>query len=201
MENTKTTEDVFSLGARLGRKQALGLVANRCNTAAIECLIDTREKKLLPAVESTWEAYCHKRIGISRSTAERLIQQYKEQGPNLARLNSYVSIKPSEYRMFTGSVTDEGLVYNGEVIPMEAENASRLSQAVDAIRSQHAPEPVLADPAQQAFTKAKRALGTVLGEFSRLSNMNLDDDSRLRLAIELEAARDFLDSLCKSTGL
>src|SRR5580704_12129839 len=127
MEQTKTTEALLDLGARMGRKQAFHLIARRCTAAQIECLIDAKENKLYLAVESTWDAYCQKRIGISRSTAERLIQQYKEQGPNLARLNSYVRIKPSEYRMFAEAVTDEGLACNGEVIPMEADNTAKLA--------------------------------------------------------------------------
>src|SRR5208283_5213924 len=113
MEQTKTTEDVFDLGTQLGRKQAFGLIASRCSAAEIECLIEARESKLYLTVESTWEAYCQNRVGISRSTAERLIRQYQQQGPNLARLNSFTRIKPAEYRLFAAAVTDEGLAYNG----------------------------------------------------------------------------------------
>lgn len=201
MEQTKTTENVFDLGTRLGRKQAFGLIAKRCTAAEIECLIEVYEDKLYLAVEPTWEAYCQNRVGISRSTAERLMNQYKEQGPDLARLNSFTRIKPSEYRLFAEAVTGDGLVYNGEVIPMEIENASKLAQAVDAIRSEFAPEPVPADPAEQSFTKAEKALQTALAEFSRLNTMLLDDEARLRLALALEAGRNDLENLRMSTGL
>lgn len=201
MEQTKTTEDVFDLGTQLGRKQAFGLIAKRCTAAEIECLIEARENKLYLAVEPTWEAYCHNRVGISRSTAERLIHQYKEQGPDLARLSSFTRIKPSEYRLFAAAVTGEGLLYNGEVIPIELENAPQLAQAVDAIRSEFAPEAVPADPAERAFAKAGKSLEAAIAEFSRLHTMNLDDEGRLRLAIALETGRDTLENLRISTGL
>ena len=201
MQQTRTTEDVFDLGARLGRKQAFGLIAKRCSAAEIECLIEARENKLYLAVEPTWEAYCQNRLGISRSTAERLIRQYQEQGPGLARLNSFTRIKPAEYRLFTAAVTDEGLSFNGEIIPLELENAPQLARAVEAIRSTSAPETAPLDPAEQAFAKAGKALETAIAEFSRLHTMNLDDENRLRLAIALETARDHLDNLRLSTGL
>ena len=201
MEQTKTTEDVFDLGTRLGRKQAFGLIAKRCSAAEIECLIEARDSKLYLAVEPTWEAYCQNRAGISRSTAERLIRQYKEQGPNLARLNNFTRIKPAEYRLFAAAVTDDGLAYNGEIIPLELENAPQLARAVEAIRSASAPQPVPLDPAEQAFAKAGKALETAIAEFSRLHSMNLDDESRLRLAIALEAGRNHLDNLRISTCL
>ena len=189
------------LGARLGRKQAFGLVARRCSAAAIECLIEARENKLYLAVEPTWEAYCHNRAGIRRSTADRLIHQYQEQGPSLARLNSHARIRPSEYRLFAAALTDEGLAYNGEVIPLELEHAPQLARAVDAIRGASAAETPPPDPAEQSFAKAAKALETAFAEFSRLHTMNLDDENRLRLAIALEAARDQLDNLRLSTGL
>ena len=200
MEQTKT-EDVFDLGTQLGRKQAFCLIAKRCSAAEIECLIEAQENKLYLAVESTWESYCRNRVGISRSTAERLIRQYKEQGPNLARLNSFTRIKPAEYRLFAAAVTDEGLAYNGEIIPLELENAPQLARAVEAIRSASTPESAPPDPAEQAFAKAGKSLDTAIAEFSRLNTMLLDDDNRLRLAIALEAGRDHLNNLRISTGL
>jgi hypothetical protein len=200
MEQT-TTEDILNLGARLGRKQAFGLVARRCSAAEIECLIEARENKLYLAVEPTWEAYCQNRAGISRATADRLIHQYQEQGPSLARLNSYTRIRPSEYRLLAAALTDEGLTHNGEVIPLELENAPQLTRAVDAIRGASVAETPPPDPAEQAFAKAAKALETAFAEFTRLHTMNLDDENRLRLAIALEAGRDQLDTLRISTGL
>lgn len=78
MEQTKTTQDVFDLGTRVGRKQALGLIAGRCTAAELECLAEVYESKVYLAVESTWEAYCTNRLGISRRTAERALAKAEE---------------------------------------------------------------------------------------------------------------------------
>lgn len=193
--------DVFNLGTWLGRKQAFGLMAGRCTVAEIECLVEVYEGKLYLAIEPTFEAYCKNRLGISGRTANRLIHQYKQQGPELARLNSFTRIKPSEYRLFAAAVTEEGFFYNGETIPLEPENAPKLAQAVDAIRREAAPEPEPLDPAAQAFAKAEKSLHAALAEFTRLQAMNLDDEGRLKLVLAAEAGRKELDRICLSTAL
>jgi hypothetical protein len=186
----KNIENVLNLGTLLGRKQALGMIATRCTTAEIECLIQVHDNKLYLAVDFTWEDYC-KRLGLSRRTAERLMQQYKQYGPNLARLNSFTPIKSSEYRLFAATVTDEGLLHNGETIPLEPENSLRLSQVVEAIRQESEAEP--ADPAARAFDKAEKALKSAVTEFGRLQAMNLDEASRIKLVLAIEQARNQLD--------
>lgn len=191
--------DVLNLGTWLGRKQALGLMACRCAFAEIECLVEVFDRKLYLAIEPTFEAYCKNHLGISARTATRLINQYKQQGPHLARLNSFTRIKPSEYRLFAAVVTEEGLFYNGETIPLEPENAPKLAQAVDAMRSEAAPEPEPLDPAAQAFAKAEKSLHAALAEFRRLQSMKLDDDGRLKLVLAAEAGRKQLDLICTST--
>jgi hypothetical protein len=193
--DTPIAEEVFHLGTHVGRRQAFGLIARRCTVAEIECLIEARENKLYLSLEPTWEAYCEKRLAVSRSTAERMIHLYKEYGPDVARLGSFARIKPSEYRLFAGLVTAEGLTYNGEVIPLDIQSASKLAQAVDAIRVQSGPP--VADPVEQAFTRAEKALETTLVLLSHLQCLNLDDEARARLATVLDLGRNKLDTLAK----
>jgi len=139
MSTTKDREDAIVAGSWLGRQQALGLIAGRCSVAEIECLIEVYENKLYLAVEETWEDYCKLRLGISRRTAERLMRTHRSQGPRLAKLNCFARIRPKEYQTFLGMLTNDGLNYNGEVIPLEPENAPRLLQAVEAIRAEATP--------------------------------------------------------------
>jgi len=191
--------DVFNLGTWLGRKQAFGLMASRCTVGEIECLVEVYDSKMYLAIEPTFEAYCKNHLGISGRTATRLINQYKQQGPNLARLNSFTRIRPSEYRLFAAALTEEGLSFNGETIPLEPENAPKLAQAADAIRHEAAPEPEPLDPAAQAFAKADKSLHAALAEFRRLQAMKLDDEGRLKLVLAAEAGRKELDHICLST--
>jgi hypothetical protein len=83
--------------------------------------------------------------------------QYRQLGAGYSKLNSYVKIKPSEFRLITDKVTEDGLSYNGETIPMEPGNTPERARAVEALRAEQAPEPPPpADPVEQAFAKAKR---------------------------------------------
>jgi len=201
MEPIKTNLGGLNLGTWLGRNQALGVVAGRCSAGVAECLTEIKEGKFYLATDDNWESFCTNRLGISRATADRIIRQYKQLGEGYSKLNSFVRIKPSEYRLIAAAVTEEGLSYNGETIPMEPGNTPQLERAVEALRGEVTPETSPADPAGQAFAKAEKAVETALAEFSRLQAMNLDDEGRLRLLIAVEAARDSLDQIRQSTAL
>jgi hypothetical protein len=201
MDQSNTTHDAFRIGTWLGRKQAFGLVAGRCAVAEIECLLEVYESKMYQAVEPTFEAYCKNHLGISSRTAMRLMQQYQKQGPELAKLNSFTRIRPSEYRLFAASLSEEGLVHNGETIPLEPENRPQLAQAVDAIRRESAGDPEPLDPAAKAFAKAEKAMQSAVAEFTRLQDMKLDEEGRLKLLITVESGRKQLDLICMSTAL
>ncbi|SPE23904.1 hypothetical protein SBA3_1040024 [Candidatus Sulfopaludibacter sp. SbA3] len=201
MEQTAKIEDVLNLGTWLGRKQALGMIAARCTAAEIECLIEVYETKLYLAVDPTWEDYCRNRLGISRRSAERLIRNYRQHGPNLIKLNCFIRIRPAEYRMFAAVLTEAGLLHDGETIPLEPENAPRLARAVEAIRHESTAESEPPDSVVRAFAKAERSLQAALGDLSRLQAMDLDAEGRLKLLVAVEAAHDHLNLIQSGTVL
>jgi len=195
MDTIKTIAGGLDLGTWLGRNQAFGLLAGRCSAAFAESLIEIKERKLYLATDDNWEEFCANRLGISRATADRVLRQHMQLGAGYDKLNSFVKIKPSEYRLIAAAVTDDGLAYNGETIPMEPENAPALARAVEALRAQSAaPEPP-PDPVAQAFAKAEKAVQTALAEFTRLQAMPLDEESRERLALAVESSRTHLDHI------
>lgn len=201
MEQKEMIETAYELGTRLGRKQAFGLVAQRCSAADAECLSEIKEAKLYLAVEDTWEAFCPNRIGISRAQADKLIRQLKELGPDFYRVNSFAKITPAEYRRIAFAVSDEGITYNGETIPLESDHTPELVAVIDALRSDLTPEAPPVDPADQAFAKAEKSLRTALAEFDRLQGMKLNGEGRLKLLTAVEAGRDHLDRIRMSTSL
>ena len=134
MQQQSTIDDAFDIGALVGRRQAFALVAGRCSAADAEILFEIREKKLFRAMEATWEDFCSKRIGVTRSYVDRIIRQYREPGAAFCKLNSFTRFKPAEYRVIAGAVSEDGLAYGAEIIPLEAQNAPRLAEAVDALR-------------------------------------------------------------------
>ena len=199
MEPIKTIFGGLDLGTWLGRSQAVGVVAGRCSAAFAECLTEIKDRQLYLATDGTWEDFCVNRIGISRATADRIVRLYKELGAGYSKLNSFVKIKPSEYRLIAAAVTEEGLSYGGETIPLEPENAPKLASAVEALRAESAPEPP-ADPKEQAFAKAEKAIQTAIAELTRLQGMHLDDEGRLRMLIAVESGRDSLERIRMSTA-
>src|SRR5437868_3723588 len=186
MDTIKTITGGLDLGTWLGRHQAFGLVAGRCSAAFAESLLEIKERKLYLATDENWEDFCANRLGISRATADRVLRQHKQLGEGYDKLNSFVKIKPSEYRLIAAAVSEDGLSYAGETIPMEPENAPALARAVEALRAEAvAPEPP-PDPVGQAFAKAEKAVQTALAEFTRLQAMQLDEESRQRLVLAVE---------------
>src|SRR5271165_3870569 len=116
MKPISTIDQAFDAGAWVGRRQAFSLVAGRCLAADADVLYEIRDQQLFLSVEKTWEDFCVKRLGLSRSYVDRIIRQYKEFGPDYSKLNCFTRIKPAEYRLIAGAVTEDGLAYGGEVI-------------------------------------------------------------------------------------
>jgi hypothetical protein len=142
MDQVVTIDEAFDVGTWVGRRQAFALIAGRCSAADAEILFEIREKKLFRKMEQTWEDFCSKRLGLTRSYVDRVIRQSKELGPNYSKLNSFTRITPAEYlRQIAPAVTDDGLCYEGEVIALEPENAPKLAAAVEALRHDSKPEP------------------------------------------------------------
>jgi hypothetical protein len=55
MQPVKEDNPVFELGTWVGRRQAFGLIANKCSAADAECLKQIRESKSYKSVAATWE--------------------------------------------------------------------------------------------------------------------------------------------------
>jgi len=201
METQSTIDEAFDVGAWVGRRQAFALVAGRCSAADAEILFEMREKKLFRTIEPTWEAFCIKRLGTTRSYVDRVIRQFKELGPNFCKLNSFTRIKPAEYRLIAAAVTEDGLSFSGEVIALEPENAPKLAEAVEALRRDSVPETNPADPTEQAFVKAEKALQSAVTEFQRLQTMELDYEGWSKLLVALEDGRNRLELIHTSASL
>jgi hypothetical protein len=182
-------EDALEIGTWLGRRQAFSLIAGRCSAADAKCLRELRESKKYKLLGLTWEQCCKQRAGIGRSTADEIIQNLEEFGPNYFAMSQLTGISAKEYRRIRGAVSGHALLHAGEDIPIDVENAPRLVAAVEALR-RDAPN-TLAPPADAAadadaeaarcFAKAERALRTALAELDKLRLMHLDMGGRMRL--------------------
>jgi hypothetical protein len=201
MEEKSTIEGAFDIGTWVGRKQAFAVVAGRCLAADAEILFDIREKKLFRTIEPTWEDFCVKRLGMTRSYVDRIIRQFKELGPRFAKLSSYTRIKPAEYRLIAGAVTEDGISYGGEVIALEPQNAPKLALAVEALRRDAVPATDPVESVAQVLARAGRALQSAVAEFKRLQAMNLDDEGRLKMLAAVGGGRNQLDTIYRATNV
>lgn len=200
----KDREDALDLGAWLGRRQAFALVAGRCSAADAQCLRELRESKKYKLAGLTWEECCKQRAGIGRSTADEIIKNLDEFGPDYFLIAQVTGISAKEYRRIGDSVSNHALLHSGEEIPVTVENAPRLIAAVEALRREAAGTPApFADTAAEvarSFAKAERASRTALAELDKLSLMTLDIGDRVRLQAAIGEAADrlkFLDMQVK----
>jgi hypothetical protein len=134
-------EDALEVGTWLGRRQAFSIVAGRCSAADAQCLRELRESKKYKSMGLTWEECCKQRAGIHRSSAEAIIRNLDEFGPDYFVIAQVTRISADEYRRISGSVRDHALLHSGEQIPIAVENAPRLITAVDALRREAAQAP------------------------------------------------------------
>ena len=98
-------------------------------------------------------------------------------------------------------VSEDGLAYGGEIIPLDAQNVPRLAEAIDALRRDCIGETNPSDPVELAFAKAGKAAKSAVAEFARLEAMDLDGENRLKLAIALESWRNELERIYRATGV
>jgi hypothetical protein len=192
-----TTEDMFDLGAWLGRKQAFTLLAGRCSAATVVCLRKIREGKRYRALGLTWEEFCRQRAGVSRAWADKVIQQLEQLGPAWFELSSVTRITPDQFRQIADAVTDEGLSYAGDTIEIIPENAPMLAQAIEILTSPPADE-FLPEPPDRTLARAERSMRSALADLERLAAMRLDTADQEKLSFTLSAARDTLERISLS---
>ena len=129
------SEGMLTLGSWLGRHQAFGLIANRCTAADAECLKTMKDSGEYRKLGLTWEGFCKQHAGVSRVYADRLIGHLDEFGANYFRLAELIQISGDTYRLIAAAVSEEGVAFNGECIPLARENRRRIMDAVQTMRS------------------------------------------------------------------
>jgi hypothetical protein len=162
---------VFQLGAWTGSHRAFALVANRCSAADAECLKQIRDSGDYKELDVNWEQFCIQYAGLSRSQAEQYIQCFEEYGDTYRRVAEVMSMAPGTFRLIAGSITDKGLEYHGEYIPLVKENRPQIAVAVKAIRAEHRAKkpPALATVAslQTSMEKLLTTATAIAGDVSR----------------------------------
>ena len=184
------------LGVLLGRRQAFALVAGRCSAADAECIREVRRDKRYRVLKMTWDQFCEERLGVTSVTANKIVRQLEEFGPEFFTLAQLTRVTPEEYRRLKVAVRGHKLLHAGEEIPIEAENGPRLAAAIDELRRNAKVEPTaVVEPAEspsatpadsmtdaeRGISSAAQSLDVALTELERLRASQLDLGDRVRL--------------------
>lgn len=141
-EQPDRTDPVLDLAFLVGQRRAFSLITGKCMAASAQSLRQLRETRAYRELNLTWDQFCRGHVGITRPVVDKIIRQLEEFGPAFFELSGILHITPDQYRQIAGSVDAEGVLYEGEKIPIIADNIAKLMRAVDALLSQAAlPEP------------------------------------------------------------
>jgi len=196
------SDEILELGTWLGRKQAFAELAGRCSAADAECLRRVRNGKMYRTLKLSWRQFCKQRLGISGSTADLTIQRLEEFGPAFFMLAQATGITAEEFRRVSGSVRGQALLHAGEEIPINAENAPRLTVAIEELRrgpgaddgaGENAGMGDALSPAEakaqaeikRHFERALRAAKVAREHFQSLVEMHLEGRGRMELMAQL----------------
>ncbi len=122
------------LGVRIGQGQALGFIANQCLAAQAECLRRLREDASYKDLGITWEEFCSRHIGISRSQADHIIRQLDEFGAAYFRLSEIVRVSSETYRKIAPAIQDNVIQIGSAQVPITADNAPEIRRFVQRLR-------------------------------------------------------------------
>ena len=186
-------ESMVSLGKWLGRRQAFGLIANRCSAADAECLKVLRENEDYKKLGLTWDEFCSQRAGVSRVYADRLIRYLEEFGANYFRLAEVMQVSAETFRLIAGSVGDSGIEFNGLNIPINRENRKQIQAAIQAARAASQPK---AARQPKVATARKR----IDGFFSEARAIAETSAQRAELIVLLDQSLGQLTNLIEEVG-
>src|SRR5207244_5527374 len=127
--------ELDELSRWLGRREAFGLTAGRCSAADVECMKRIRDDKSYLKYTKDWGEFCEKYLHISKSKANYELRLLEEFGWMYYFVARTTRISVADYRAIAPSVSTLGIEWNGETIPLVAENGDRIAAAVEALKA------------------------------------------------------------------
>jgi len=170
-----TPLELIDIGAWIGRQQAFAVIANKCSAAQALALKQVKETRAYEKVGLNWEDFCREFAGISRTHADRIIDQFNEFGDNYFRLSSLARISPDTYREIAAQVDDNAIEIDGQKIALTPENAPKIRAAIHTLhararvaRDRHLPQITeLAVRLDMFFTDASKLISLTMPTLDR----------------------------------
>jgi hypothetical protein len=126
---------MLELGVILGQNHAFGLIAGRCSAAQAETVRRLRQEKLYKKCCEKWRDFCPHYLKMSQPEADRIIRLWEEFGPAYFELSQLTRISAETYRAIAPAIEDGVLHFNGEAIPLNADNSRKVAAAVAEMRN------------------------------------------------------------------
>jgi|KBSMisStaDraftv2_1062788.scaffolds.fasta_scaffold1145701_1 hypothetical protein len=189
-DQTNVSSPSDEAGAWIGRHEAFSLIANRCLAADAECLKALRDSGEYKKYAPSWAQFCEEKLGMSRPTADRQIECFEQFGANYRRMAEAISISPATYELINGSVSDKGLEFRGEYIPIKRENSAKLAAAVKVLRKENRPT----KPVEASAESLQKAIDKVTRGIVGLAD---DPDKRVQALMVVEHANERFQTLTR----
>ena len=199
MNNETTTQPAaetgdFELGVLLGSRKAFAAVAGRCSAADAECLRRVRDQKLYLSRAATWEEFCPKYLGLSKTHANRIIRYLEEFGSDYFEVAQLTRITPEQYRAIAPAIREKNIHVNGQAIALIPENSDRVTAAVAELRQAVTPAaPPL--PPQERMAALGRRFGQLAADFEEFAATPLSLAERSQLGAVLSPIITTLERL------
>jgi hypothetical protein len=177
-------DDGFGLGEWIGRRQAYSLVAGTCSAADARCLHEIRESKKYRQLGLTWEEFCKQRIGMHRTKVDQIIRYWIDFGAAYFTLAQITGITADEFRAIRGAIEDGSLRCRDGAIPIQAEQAPRLLEAVRELApppARNPKPPAGAEDGPDPYILAENALRDAHIHIKALRDSRISPEGRRRL--------------------
>ena len=162
---------LLNLGAALGENTALGHVKGFCAAARALLFKRLKEEQTYKRLEMTWDDFCTTVLDISRSEVDKQIALYSEFGPRYFDASAVAPLSADTYRLLQEQFQGDALLFDGETIPINRENAKKLANAISVLRRRakipaRPPQPVTIFDEVNSLGRRARSL---IAEFQAIS--------------------------------
>jgi hypothetical protein len=203
MQFDNASKPLLEVGTWIGRRQAFGLMASKCSFADAASLKYLREGRQYKEAGMTWDEFCTRHLGISKTHADRIISQLDEFGKAYFALSEIVRIPAEAFREIASSVSDHSIEYNGQTIPIKKENAHKIADVIRGLREEAAQnrlrtDPPTTPPRVKNLQKLRHRLDTCLTGLAAIAHSSLHPDDRAEVVGLICAGQDRLEQLSQA---
>jgi hypothetical protein len=193
--------ELLSLGADLGQNQTLGQMRGYCGAARAAVFQRLKEQQMHKRFNLSWDEFCPAVLGHSRTDVDRQIALLNEFGPRYFAVSELAPVSAENFRMLESSVKDDALMFDGEAIPLNRENAQKVANAVAILRRRAKGQ--AAPPAGTTLFDEVQSLGrraqSVIESFETLSVRTPDSPAYIEFGELLEKTRGALKRINQRT--